>query len=243
MQLEVIAHAQNGFTQKFGIPRQSREGSSIETRIVFTPAYRVREALRGIEEYSHLWLIWGFHEAKRRGGDENGVHKENELMEQSWSPTVRPPRLGGNRRMGVFATRSPFRPNPIGLTSVKLIGIENSAEHGLVLVVTGADLLDGTPIYDIKPYLAFSDSHPDAKNGFAEVTKDYQLSIAIDEQLKIEAISAGCPWNIFEEILTQDPRPAYQDNPTRLYHIEYKGWEIAFQVEHATVCVKKIKQL
>jgi hypothetical protein len=145
--------------------------------------------------------------------------------------------------MGVFATRSPFRPNPIGLTSVKLIGIENSAEHGLVLVVTGADLLDGTPIYDIKPYLAFSDSHPDAKNGFAEATKDYQLSIAIDEQLKIEAISAGCPWNVFEEILTQDPRPAYQDNPTRLYHIEYKGWEIAFQVEHATVCVKKIKQL
>ena len=242
MELDIIAYARNGFSQKFGIPRQSREGSIIETRIVFTPRYRVREALRGIDEFSHLWLLWGFHEANKP------IHASKDELEEhgkdlDWSPTVRPPRLGGNKRMGVFATRSPFRPNPIALTSVRLIGIEESPKEGLVLVVTGADLLDGTPIYDIKPYLSFSDSHPDAKNGFAEATKDYQLSIAIDEQLKTEAISAGCPWNVFEEILTQDPRPAYQDNPTRLYHIEYKGWEIAFQVEHATVCVKKIKQL
>ena len=169
MHLQVIAHAHNGFSQKFGIPRQSREDSCIETHIIFTHAYRVREALRGIEDYSHLWLLWGFHEAVRRETkDKDG-----------WSPTVRPPRLGGNKRMGVFATRSPFRPNPIGLTSVKLLRIEETPDNGLVLVVSGADLLDGTPIYDIKPYLAFSDSHPEARNGFAEATQDYHLEVQI----------------------------------------------------------------
>ena len=230
MELHIIAHARNGFSQKFGIPRQSREDSLIETRIVFTPTYRVRESLRGIEEYSHLWLLWGFHEAIRREGDE--------ARSDEWSPTVRPPRLGGNKRMGVFATRSPFRPNPIGLTSVKLVGIEDIQDNGLVLIVTGADLLDGTPIYDIKPYLSFSDSHPDAKNGFAEQAKEYHLSVAIDEAVKAQVLAQGCPWDTIHEILSQDPRPAYQNDPERVYHLDYGGWSIDFIVNNATVCVK-----
>ena len=160
MELQVIAHARNGFSQKFGIPRQSREDSCIETHIIFTPAYRVREALRGIEEYSHLWLLWGFNEVIRRKGE---AARGDEV---EWTPTVRPPRLGGNKRMGVFATRSPFRPNPIGLTSVKLLRVEETQDEGLVLVVSGADLLDGTPIYDIKPYLTFSDSPPAGRSPY-----------------------------------------------------------------------------
>lgn len=230
MKLQVIAHAQNGFSQKFGIPRQSREDSIIETRIIFTPAYRVREALRGINEYSHLWLLWGFHEAIRR--------EDNEETSNNWSPTVRPPRLGGNKRMGVFATRSPFRPNPIGLTSVKLIRIEDTTQ-GLTLIVTGADLLDGTPIYDIKPYLSFSDCHPDAQNGFAENTKEYHLIVEIDETLKQLIGVQGCPWEAIQEILSQDPRPAYQNDPERVYHIDYADWAVDFIVNNATVCVKK----
>ena len=228
MQLQVIAHARNGFSQKFGIPRQSREDSCIETHIIFTPAYRVREALRGIEDYSHLWLLWGFHEAMRREGEE------------SWSPTVRPPRLGGNKRMGVFATRSPFRPNPIGLTSVKLLRVEETKDNGLVLVVSGADLLDGTPIYDIKPYLAFSDSHPQAKSGFAEATQDYRLQVQIAADLLQRISLQACPWEALKEILSQDPRPAYQHDPDRVYHLDYDGWTVDFTVDNATVCIKNI---
>lgn len=234
MELHVIAYARNGFSQKFGIPRQSREDSSIETHIVLAPAFRVREALRGIEEYSHLWLLWGFHEAIRQKGDEaigGGLN---------WSPTVRPPRLGGNKRMGVFATRSPFRPNPIGLTSVKLLRVEDTPDKGLVLVVSGADLMDGTPIYDIKPYLAFSDSHPDARNGFAEATRDYRLRVVVDNELREEALRNACPWAALEEILSQDPRPAYQNDPERVYHLDYDGWTVDFMVNNATVCVKNI---
>ena len=241
MELQVIAHARNGFSQKFGIPRQSREESCIETHIIFTPAYRVREALRGIEDYSHLWLLWGFHEANRRLCDEvKSERLEVKGEEQDWSPTVRPPRLGGNKRMGVFATRSPFRPNPIGLTSVKLQRVEESKDDGLVLVVSGADLLDGTPIYDIKPYLTFSDSHPDANNGFAEVTKDYHLEVKIAEELLHDISRKGCPWNAIKEILSQDPRPAYQDDSKRVYHLDYAGWAVDFTVDSATVCIKNV---
>lgn len=230
MQLQVIAHARNGFSQKFGIPRQSREDSCIETHIIFTPAYRVREALRGIEDYSHLWLLWGFHEAIRREGEE------------SWSPTVRPPRLGGNKRMGVFATRSPFRPNPIGLTSVKLLRVEETKDNGLVLVVSGADLLDGTPIYDIKPYLVFSDCHPQAKSGFAEATQDYRLQVQIAADLLQRISQQACPWEALKEILSQDPRPAYQHDPDRVYHLDYNGWKVDFTVDNATVCIKNISK-
>lgn len=238
MELKIIAHARNGFSQKFGIPRQSREDSCIETHIIFTHAYSVREALRGIEDYSHLWLLWGFSQCEEVKGERLKA-KGDEL---DWSPTVRPPRLGGNKRMGVFATRSPFRPNPIGLTSVKLVRVEDSKEEGLVLVVTGADLLDGTPIYDIKPYLAFSDSHPDAKNGFAEATRDYRLQVVVDDELREDTLRKGCSWDALEEMLSQDPRPAYQDDPERVYHLDYNGWSVDFTVGNATVCVKKCER-
>lgn len=225
MKLQIIARAHNGFSQKFGIPRQSREESVIETRIVFEPEFRVREALRGIEEFSHLWLLWGFHEAVRRVGDESDISCSD------WSPTVRPPRLGGNKRVGVFATRSPFRPNSIGLTSVKLLRVEEANDFGVILVVSGADVLDGTPIYDIKPYIAFSDSHPEAKSGFAELTQDYRLQVRINEELLVQTLREGCPWDAIREILSQDPRPAYQSDPQRVYHLDYDGWEVDFVVE------------
>lgn len=201
-ELQVIATAHNGFSDKFGIPRQSREESHIETRIVFEPEFRDSNMIRGIENYSHLWLIWGFTEAK------------------DWSATVRPPRLGGNTRMGVFATRSPYRPNHLGLSSVRLLRIEDGD-----LIVSGADLLDGTPIYDIKPYLSFSDAHPDASNGFAEVTKDYALSVKVLEDLV--------------EVLRQDPRPAYQDDD-RIYKLDYQNYLVEFQVIDNNVIINKI---
>lgn len=215
MELKVIAYARNGHTDKFGIPRQSRDESPIMTRIVFEPEYAMPETLRGIEGYSHLWLVWGFSEA------------------DSWSPTVRPPRLGGNKRMGVFATRSPFRPNPIGLSSVKLIRVGNGE-----LLVSGADVLDGTPIYDIKPYLSFSDSHPDARNGFAEETKDRELEVdwsnlLIDDRGKAE----------IEYILRQDPRPGYQTDPERVYKMDYAGVRVSFRVEGLKVVVLNYERL
>ena len=214
MTLKVIAYARNGHTDKFGIPRQSREESPIVTRIVFEPEYRVPEALRGIEGYSHLWLIWGFSEV------------------DSWSPTVRPPRLGGNMRMGVFATRSPFRPNPLGLSSVRLLGIETGE-----LIVSGADLMDGTPIYDVKPYLSFSDSHSDAVNGFAEEHKGYRLEVIGDRDSAPESV-----WRDIEYILAQDPRPAYQNDPERVYKMDYAGYTVSFSVNKQTVLVKKIEK-
>ena len=222
MELKVIAYARNGHTDKFGIPRQSRDESPILTRIVFEPEYAVKEALRGIEGYSHLWLIWGFDKVESR---------KSKVESDSWSPTVRPPRLGGNKRMGVFATRSPFRPNPLGLSSVRLLGIENGE-----LIVSGADLLDGTPIYDIKPYLSFSDSHEDAKNGFAEESKDYRLTVS-GERLADENL-----WRDIEYILSQDPRPAYQDDPDREYKLDYAGYNVSFFVKNQTVWVKKIEK-
>lgn len=222
MELKVIAYARNGHTDKFGIPRQSREESPIETRIVFEPEYKVAEALRGIEGYSHLWLIWGFSEV------------------DSWSPTVRPPRLGGNKRMGVFATRSPFRPNPLGLSSVRLVRVEDGN-----LIVSGADVLDGTPIYDIKPYLSFSDSHEDARNGFAEETKGYKLNVEMSATALLNG-DASLNDEIrrdIEYILSQDPRPGYQDDPDREYKMDYAGWNVAFGVEKGAVIIKKIQKM
>ena len=244
MTLKVIAYARNGHTDKFGIPRQSREESPILTRIVFEPEYRVAEALRGIEGYSHLWLIWGFSElssltanAERPSDDYKTAYavrpQDKPAVGLSWSPTVRPPRLGGNTRMGVFATRSPFRPNPIGLSSVKLVGIEDGD-----LIVSGADVLDGTPIYDIKPYLSFSDCHEDAKNGFAEGSKGYRLRVSGYGDSVPESV-----WRDIEYILSQDPRPGYQDDPEREYKLDYKGWNIAFTVRNGTVFVKKVQNM
>lgn len=231
----MIAYARNGHTDKFGIPRQSRDKSPIVTRIVFEPEYNVAEALRGIEGFSHLWLIWGFSEV------------------DSWSPTVRPPRLGGNKRMGVFATRSPFRPNPIGLSSVRLLGIRNqeSGTKTIELLVSGADVLDGTPIYDIKPYLSFSDSHENAQNGFAEETKDYRLEV--DWSAVSGLILAESPANHprldskwvedVTYILQQDPRPAYQDDASREYKMDYSGYTITFIVKEKKVYVKNVEKM
>jgi len=241
MTLKVIAYARNGHTDKFGIPRQSRDESPILTRIVFEPGYRVAEALRGIEGYSHLWLIWGFSRSFSSHTSSSTAWHEvlgDARSKLEWSPTVRPPRLGGNKRMGVFATRSPFRPNPIGLSSVRLIGIQHSdVSHQLELIVSGADVLDGTPIYDIKPYLSFSDSHPDALNGFAEETKDRMLEV----DWSGVALLSGLKDDL-EYILRQDPRPAYQNDPERVYKMDYAGYTVSFLVKEQTVFVKKIEK-
>ena len=254
MKLKVIAYARNGHTDKFGIPRQSREESPILTRIVFEPEYNVREALRGIEGFSHLWLLWGFHKdrfADRVQTDNSDRVQTDNAGELSWSPTVRPPRLGGNKRMGVFATRSPFRPNPIGLSSVKLLKVQSDKAQGgkdsrLELIVSGADMLDGTPIYDIKPYLSFSDSHPEAVCGFAEQSANYELRIANDGLGMTNDGFADVPedvWRDIQYILRQDPRPAYQDDPEREYKMDYAGFRVTFVVENGTIFVKKIEKM
>ncbi|MDY2943522.1 MAG: tRNA (N6-threonylcarbamoyladenosine(37)-N6)-methyltransferase TrmO [Paludibacteraceae bacterium] len=250
-ELDIIAYAHNGFSDKFGIPRQAQSLSHIETRIVFTPKYRVREALRGIEGFSHLWLIWGFSENMNslvRPGDRTSLgflvrlptcrDNTSDRTSLGWSPTVRPPRLGGNKRMGVFATRSPFRPNPIGLSSVQLVRVEETAKEGAVLVVAGADLMDGTPIYDIKPYLAYADSHPDARDGFAEATKDYRLAVVWGEGIVLPASLQQA----LEEILAQDPRPAYQHDPQRVYKMEFGGVRVHFRVEDSVVQVEEVEK-
>ena len=219
MELHIIAHIRTEFPSKFGIPRQSGLVPQLRARIVFEPEYRRDDALRGIEGYSHLWLIWQFSRAVR----------------EEWSPTVRPPRLGGNTRMGVFATRSPYRPNAIGLSSVKLEGIEHGAE-GSVLIVSGADLLDGTPIFDIKPYLPFTDSHPDAVGGFADERSSYALRVEIPEE-HLAAIPE-CDRETLRAVLAGDPRPSYQNDPDRIYGMEFKDYEVKFRVEEdiLTVC-------
>ena len=219
--MKIIARIHNDFKEKFGIPRQSGLSGELKSKIVFEPEYRNPDALRGIDGYSHLWLIWNFSEAEREG----------------WSPTVRPPRLGGNKRMGGFATRSPFRPNAIGLSSVRLLSVEDTAE-GKVLVVAGADILDGTPIYDIKPYLAFTDSHPDAVCGFADEVRDYSLEVVIPEELKSglsdEYIRA------LVSILSGDPRPQYKEDGDRIYGMIYGKHEVKFMVADGVLRVVEI---
>ena len=222
-EMKVIAHIHSDFASKFGIPRQSGVVDALTARVVFTEEYRVAEALRGIEEFSHLWLIWQFSEAKR----------------DTWSPTVRPPRLGGNTRMGVFATRSPFRPNAIGLSCVRLIGVEHTSE-GDVLVVAGADLMDGTPIYDIKPYIPYADAKPDATGGFTTVAWKDRLDVQCEEVLlrrlaedKREALLA---------VLAEDPRPSYQEDPQRVYGFTFAGHEIKFSVAEGTLTVQDISE-
>lgn len=223
--MKIIAKIKNDFKEKFGIPRQSGIVENMLSRIVFEPEYRVREALRGIEEYSHLWLIWEFSEAKR----------------ESWSPTVRPPRLGGNKRMGVFATRSPHRPNPIGLSSVKLVSVDESEGEGLVLTVSGADLLDGTPIYDIKPYLSFTDSHPDAVCGFADRVKEQRLSVNFPEEL-LSAIPTDARDTLIT-VLEGDPRPHYKTDPDYEYGMRHGDYEIKFKVDGDTLTVTDVEML
>ena len=221
--MKIVAKIHNDFKEKFGIPRQSGIADELSSRIVFEPEYRNPDALRGIDGFSHLWLIWQFSESIR----------------DDWSPTVRPPRLGGNTRVGVFATRSPFRPNPIGLSSVRLIGIEHTESEGDVLIVGGADLLDGTPIYDIKPYVAYSDCHTDAVSGFADPVKNYALKVVFCKELlsKIEISKQ----NSLIKILQQDPRPSYQNDPEREYGMRFASYEIFFKVHSDTLTVTRVK--
>ena len=220
--MKTIARIHTDFPTKFGIPRQSGIVASLQGTIVFEPDYRNAEAVRGLEDFSHLWLIWEFSEAKR----------------EDWSPTVRPPRLGGNVRKGVFATRSPFRPNPIGLSSVKLEKVEIDPKLGPVLHVSGADLMDGTPIYDIKPYIAYTDSHPEAVSGFATKPAEYLLEVDIPEEL-LQKVPESQRESLIA-VLQHDPRPQYQDDPERVYGMAFGGMEIKFKVNGIQLTVTEI---
>ena len=219
--MKIIAKIHTPFREKFGIPRQSGL-ADVPGEIVFEKEYRNPDALRGLEGFSHLWLIFVFSESVRA----------------DFSPTVRPPRLGGNRRMGVFATRSPFRPNPLGLSCVRLESIEET-ERGPILHVRGADLLDGTPILDIKPYLPLADCHPEATGGFAEAVSDYALTVDFPEEmlLKIKEEDRA----VLKEILAEDPRPSYQSDPERIYHMDYAQYSLSFAVKDGVLIVTKLK--
>lgn len=225
MEIKKIAEIKNGYTEKFGIPRQSGLAPSVLSKIIFEPPYRVKEAFRDIEGYSHLWLIWEFSEAVR----------------EDWSPTVRPPRLGGNKRTGVFATRSPFRPNPIGLSAVKLERIDLDSPDGPLLYVSGADLMDGTPIYDIKPYLSYADSIPEAVGGFTDSAKKRKVTVDIPE--KIAKTIPDSLLTAVKDILAEDPRPAYQNDPDRVYKMIFDGYELAFYVKDEILTVTEVKKL
>ncbi len=224
IKLNIIATVKTDFPTKFGIPRQSGLVSNLRGRIVFEPEYRDASALRGIEGYTHLWLIWKF----------------SENVTEKWSPTVRPPRLGGNKRVGVFATRSPFRPNPIGLSSVKLEGIINT-EKGTVIEVSGVDLMDGTPIYDIKPYIAYTDSHPEALGGFSSDVFENSLEVNLPEELA--KILPDNVKNTLLQILTNDPRPGYQQDEERVYSFEYAEFSVSFKVEKQILTVLTLEQI
>lgn len=223
--IRVIARMKSDFPSKFGIPRQSGLVEELESTIIFEPEFRNPDALRGIRDFSHLWLIWQFSEAVR----------------SEWSPTVRPPRLGGNTRMGVFATRSPFRPNALGLSCVKLLGVEDTEENGTVLHVSGADLMDGTPIFDIKPYIPYSDSRPDATGGFTDTADDFLLEVEF-------------PWMLLDKIpenkrkallgvLSHDPRPSYQQDAERIYGLTFAGFDVRFTVKDKTLTVTQLEEV
>ncbi len=221
--INVIARMHSDFATKFGIPRQSGLVEELRSTIVFEPEYRNNDALRGIEDFSHLWIIWQFSEAVRQG----------------WSPTVRPPRLGGNTRMGVFATRSPFRPNNLGLSCVRLLDVEHTEKYGTVLHVGGADLMDGTPIFDIKPYIPYSDCKPDASGGFTDQAADFLLTVDFPEELlgklpeqKREAAIG---------VLSHDPRPSYQKNEERVYGLTFAGFNIRFMVRDKLLTVLAVE--
>ena len=223
--IQVIARMHSDFATKFGIPRQSGLVEELRSTIVFEPEYRNDDALRGIEDFSHLWIIWQFSEAVRT----------------EWSPTVRPPRLGGNTRMGVFATRSPFRPNNLGLSCVRLIGVEHTADNGTVLHVAGADLMDGTPIFDIKPYIPYADAHPEASGGFTDTAGDFILEVDFPAPL-LEKLPKS-KQDAAIAVLSHDPRPSYQRKPGRVYGLPFAGFDIRFTVEDETLTVCEVNPL
>lgn len=223
--MKIIARIKSDFPEKFGIPRQSGLVEKLRSTIIFEPEFRNAEALRGLEDFSHLWLIWQF----------------SKTVREDWTPTVRPPRLGGNTRMGVFATRSPFRPNAIGLSSVRILGIEHTDQYGTVIHVGGADLMDGTPIFDIKPYVPYSDTHLDAIGGFTDNAGDFILDVVFPSELlqkvPLDKREALCG------VLSHDPRPSYQSDPERIYGLSFAGYNINFKVAENTLTVCEITKI
>lgn len=223
--MKIIGHIHTDFPSKFGIPRQSGLVPQLKGTITFEPEFRNPEAFRGLEEFSHIWLLWKFSRSEK----------------EHWSATVKPPRLGGKKRMGVFATRSPYRPNDIGLSSVKLEKISCDSKLGPILHVSGADLMDGTPIYDIKPYIAYSDSHPDATEGFAGQVKEKELEVEFGEEL-LKLYPEDTRAAILG-VLAQDPRPAYDTDETRVYGVEFAGYDVRFTVKENRLTVKELVKL
>ena len=222
---QTVAHIRSDFPTKFGIPRQSGLVQTLRSEVVFEPEFRNDDALRGIEGFSHLWLLWEFSAARR----------------ETWSPTVRPPRLGGDERVGVFASRSPFRPNPIGLSCVKLEGLRSTADTGTVLVVSGADLMDGTPILDIKPYLPYADAHPEARGGFAQDAP--KSALIVDFPTDLLALIPEDRREALCSVLALDPRPAYHEDPERVYGMAFGGLNVRFTVREGTLTVREITEL
>lgn len=223
--MKPVARIQSDFPEKFGIPRQSGLVESLISRVVFEPEYQVMDAVRGLEDFSHIWLIWEFSESVR----------------DTWSPTVRPPRLGGNVRMGVFATRSPFRPNPIGLSCVKLLRVEQDPKLGPVLTVSGADLMDGTPIFDIKPYIPYTDCHPDAYGGFTTKVEMTPLTVSVPDEL-LDLVPEEKRIALLG-VLEQDPRPRYQKDPERIYGLSFSDLEVHFRVNGDVLTVVSVKKI
>ena len=220
--VHVIARLHSDFSTKFGIPRQSGLVDALRSTVIFEPEFRSSEAVRGLEGFSHIWLLWQFSRAVRDG----------------WSPTVRPPRLGGNRRLGVFASRSPFRPNPIGLSAVRLVGVELGGGDGPLLHVAGADLMDGTPIYDIKPYIPYADAHPEATGGFTDAVSRRTLAVDCPPPL-LEAVPAEKRGALLG-VLAEDPRPSYQNDPRRVYGMSFAGVDVRFTVEGDRLTVREV---
>lgn len=225
IEMKIIGRIHSDLPTKFGIPRQAGLVEDLRSTLVFEPEYRDESAFRGLADFSHIWLIWDFSKAHR----------------EEWSPTVRPPRLGGNERMGVFATRSPFRPNPIGLSCVKLIEVKKDPELGPVLVLGGADLMDGTPVFDVKPYIPYADAHPEASEGFTSRNTDYRLNVEIpaeiERKFKKDTLKA------LYGILAEDPRPHYQEDPERVYGFEFAGFEVKFKVDNKTAFVVSVEKM
>lgn len=230
MEIKPIARIHTDFPEKFGIPRQSGLAPALQGRIVFEPAYRNAEALRGLEDFSHIWLVWEFSANVRRGASSDVV----------WQPTVRPPRLGGNAHLGVFATRSPFRPNPLGLSCVEISAIRPDTPDGPVIYVRGADLMDGTPIYDIKPYIVYADSRPDASCGYVDNLSDRRLEVVYEPHV-IDAVKDKEIMRSLTEVLSLDPRPAYQNDPNREYGLSFAGMNVRFEVMGQTLTVVSIE--
>lgn len=226
MEILPIAIIRTDFPEKFGIPRQSGLAASLQARIVFEPQFRNHDALRGLEDFSHIWLIWEFSANRRQEGE--------------WQPTVRPPRLGGNKSMGVFATRSPFRPNPLGLSCVELEGIEYDDPEGPVILVRGADLMDGTPIYDIKPYIRYADSRPHAVCGYVEELKERSLKVVLPHDVA-EKVSDKTKLPALLQTLGLDPRPSYHDDPERVYGLSFAGMNVRFSVSDGVLAVLDIE--